>query len=302
MSMYHPDPPRGCGGKVGDACYLETGEFETGGGLNAWTWLLGDGMERTIVFSKEQVPPRQIVGIDPLMTILFETYIAADGPSIPIPKGKLAKYEHLRVATKSPGVADHVGDQFYSAWSFYRECIQFGPSRRVTKQVAKAISEIINTVGPVPMIFSHPKIPIFRSEKERAGAMEHVAAVLSTEFEFKYLFPTWTHDNWGMYSRLDQWIGKSHFMLPILRTIHSLKDDWQELKEKHKWVTARKLFNGLRYTTQTFGCAWLCKVSYPLPSGSTEPDAEMMELPGINVIDLKKAGLMAIKEVFDNVK
>ncbi len=298
MGMYHPDPPRGCGGKEEDACYLETGEFDPNGGLNSWTWLLGDGFERTIAFSKEQVPPRQVVGIDPVMTILFETYIAADGPSIPIPKAKLARYEHLRVATKSPGVADHVGDQFYSAWGFYRECMQFGPSRRVTKQVAKVMSEIINTVGPIPMVFSHPKIPIFRDNIEWVKAAEHVTNVLGTDFEFNYLFPTWTHDNWGMYARRDQWIGKSHFMLPFLQVIHKLKDDWQELKDIEEWKEARKFFNGLRYAKQTFGCAWLCKVSYTLP-GSAEPDEEMMELPGINVIDLKKAGLQAIGEVFN---
>jgi len=290
MGMYHPNPPRRCGGsKQEDAYYLEGGDFIEDGALHAWTWLLGDGLNRYIGLSKQEVPPRQVVGVNPIMTILFENYIPADGPPLPVPEDKKALYEQLVLATKTPGVADHVGDQFYSAWNFYLETAQFGPSRRVPKQVAVTLGDLINRFGPLPMMFAHSKIPLFRNEKEMARAMSHVDKLHDIDFGLRYMFPTWTHDNWGQYARRDHWIGSTHFMIPILGVIDDLKENWQQYKDIKEWQVARDFFANLRYVKQTFGMGWLCKISYTLPSDG-EPDGDAYDIPGINIIDLEQVG------------
>lgn len=297
--MYNQNPPRKCGTKKEDSYYLESGEISIDGALHAWSWLLGDGLTRNITFSKQEVPPRQVVGVNPIMTILFESYIPADGPPIPVPETKKALYEQLIMATKTPGLADHVGDQYYSAWEFYLETAELGLSRRIPKTVAATLAELISIHGPLPVMLSHSQVPVFRSEEEMAKAMDHVNATQTTfyrtvdeavSWEGRWMSPTWTHDNWGQYHRRDHWIGSSHYMIPILAVVDDLKNKWQTYKEIEEWQAARKFFNGLRYVKQTFGMSWMCQVSYTLPFKG-EADEEVYNIPGINIIDLKETGV-----------
>lgn len=288
MGIYHSNPPRGCGSKAPDACYAEGGDFTPLGGLYNWVWLLGDGLERYISFTDREVPPRQVVGIDPVLSIMTLSYIPAGGPDIRLTDDALDEYRRLSSATKSPGIADHVGDQFYSAMSFYDETNLYGPSRRITKQVAKTLSELISRVGPIPMVFTHSKVPVFRNEVEKNFAKQFVYLFgnLTLDWPDRWDDPTWERDSWGQYVRRGQTAGRDHYLLPILDMIDELKYKWQDRKDSKDWQDARKFFKGLRYVKQTFGMSWLCKVSYTLPE-SGSPDDEVLELPGINIINLK---------------
>jgi hypothetical protein len=291
MGGYHPNPPRKCGGsKQPDSFYLEGGDFDPNGSLHNWAWLLGDGVGRHISFTKEELPPRQVVGVNPLMTILFESYVPADGPAIPVPDDKRLLYERLAGATKQRGIADHVGDSHYSAWDFYLETAEYGPSRRVSKDVAKSLGDLIHEFGPLPMMFAHSQIPVFRNDFEFGVAMGQVNAVQDpVEWSDRYRRPTWDHESWGTYARYDQWIGSSHVLIPMLAVIDDLKNHWQEHKEEKVWQDARAFFKTLRYAKQTFGMSWLCRVSYTLPKDGA-PDQDAYEIPGINVIDLEEVG------------
>lgn len=285
--MYHANPPRGCGSKKPNSFYAEGGEFSSDGALYPWTWLLGDGLEQNIFMS---IPPRQIQLLNPILTIFFQSFMPASGPSVPIPEFRKWEYEHLKDATSTPGVGDHVGSQYYTPFSFAVETEELSASRRVSPKVAKALALAINQFGPLPFMFTHKDIPSFRSPEELQVTMNHVATCMGKNLDSLFMQPTWKHDNWGMYARRSQWIGYQHFMIPVLIFMEILKENWGEFKDDLAWIDAREYFRGLRYVEQTFGMSWLCNVTYTMPPDEAQPDKDIMKIledtPGINVIDL----------------
>lgn len=291
--MFNPNPPRRCGGsKKPNSFYLEGGEFSDTGTLWPWVWLLGDGIEDNIYL---EIPPRQMQLINPVLTILFQTFMPMGGPKVPIPKDRRWVYDHLHNGTSVPGVADHVGAQFYTPFNFALETQELSASRRVSSQMARALSLAINQYGPMPMMFTHSDIPSFRNVAERGVALAHVKECMGyingDDDHVVFMQPTWKHDNWGMYASRKQWIGHTQFMVPVLRFMDAIKCNWKELKDQDCWVNARKYFRGLRYTEQTFGMSWLCQVTYTMPAGGETPDKETMKIlegmSNVNVIDLE---------------
>jgi len=287
--MYHANPLRGCGSKKPNSFYAEGGAFSESGTLYPWTWLLGDGLEQNIFMS---LPPRQIQLLNPILTILFQNYMPANGPGVPIPPHQDWEYEHLQQATTTPGVGDHVGSQHYTAMGFAAETEQLGASRRISSKVAKALAMAINQFGPMPAMFTHKDIPSFRNENELRIALNHVGACMDKELGDLFRQPTWKHDNWGMYGNRGQWIGYQHFMIPVLIFLEFLKTKWDEFKDDLVWIEAKEYFRGLRYVEQTFGMSWLCQVAYTMPEGGDEPEENVLKIledtPGISVIDLNE--------------
>lgn len=287
--MYNPNPPRRCGGgKKTNSFYAEGGELSSEGTLHPWTWLLGDGLEKNIFI---EIPPRQIQLLNPVLTIMFRAFMPASGPSVPIPKGKRWLWDHLMNAMSVPGIGDHVGTQFYTPYNFALETIELSASRRISPQMAQALGIAISTFGPLPMMFTHKEIPAFRNEAEMAAMMLHVSNCLgAVMFDEMYHQPTWTHDNWGMYARRNQWTCNNHFMIPVLAFLDAMRNDWKKYKYDVDWQAAKKFFRGIRFTEQTFGLSWLIKVIYTTPAEGEEPADEVLEIlgrvPGINILDL----------------
>jgi hypothetical protein len=286
--MIDPNPPRKCGGsKMTNAFYAEGGDLSPDGSLYPWTWLLGNGISETIFL---EIPPRQIQLLNPILTVLFKAFMPPSGPRVPIPEDKRWLYDHLTNAMKTPGIGDHVGAQYYTPWNFAAETAELAASRRISPQMAKALGIAISTYGPLPMMFTHNEIPAFRHEAEVAAMMLHVSNCMDVRFDELYHQSTWTHDNWGMYARRGQWVGNNHFMIPVLWFLDELRLNWKKHKDKDCWKKAKKFFRGIRFTEQTFGLSWLCKVTYTMPGDNNELDEETLEIleniPGINVLDL----------------
>lgn len=290
--MYDPNPPRRCGGsKQTNSFYAESGELSSDGTLHPWTWLLGDGLKRNIFM---KIPPRQIQLLNPVLTVLFKTFMPASGPSVPIPKGKRWLFDHLMNAMSALGAGDHVGTQYYTPFNFAAETRSLGPSRRISPQMATVLGTAISTYGPLPMMFTHKEIPAFRTPEEMAAAQRVVGRCLGAtqifNWDYWYMRPTWTHDNWGMYARRNQWTGDRHFMIPILDLLDDIRNDWKKYKDNENWKAAKKFFRGIRFTEQTFGLSWLTKVTYTTPADGEEPADETLQIlervPGINILDL----------------
>lgn len=282
-----PNPERGCGTKANDACYAEGGEFSAQGTLMPWTWLLGDGLTENIYL---EVPPRQIVTINPVATITLRSLIGGAWP-FEIPEKQRALFNRLSEATKNVGVADHVGTKYYSPFSFATECIDLGPSRRISKDMAKELAEAIWEHGPIPMLFTHSRMPVFRHEENRVRAMNLVKECYEKEWDnwdqFNYIEPTWLHENWGMYG--DNWLGQQHYILPILTTISIMDQAWRKVSDSESWKRFKMFFTNkdyVQFIEQPFGMSWLCKVSYTLDENG-QADPEMVDVPGLNIIDLE---------------
>jgi hypothetical protein len=282
------DPERGCGTKANDACYAEGGGFSAQGTLRPWTWLLGDGLVDNIYL---KVPPRQIVVINPVATITLRSLIGSAWP-FEIPEKQQALFNRLSEATKNVGVADHVGTKYYSPFSFATECIDLGPSRRISKDMAKELAEVVWKHGPIPMLFTHSRMPVFRHEENRARAFSLVKECYENDDEenwdqFDYLEPTWLHKNWGMYG--ENWAGHQHRTLPILTTLSIMDRAWKKVSDSESWNRFKMFFTNkdyVQFIEQPFGMSWLCKVSYTLDENG-QADPEMVDVPGLNIIDLK---------------
>lgn len=158
--------------------------------------------------------------------------------------------------------------------------------------MAKVLSKLISIHGPVPMMFTHSQMPMFRHKAELGLALDHVSDMYQIDCNSLYSGPTWTHDNWGLYAREGQWTGHNHFMPPVLAAIDHV-EKLSPLEDREAFLRARSFFRSLYYEEQPFGLSWLTRVSYTLPLEGT-PDEDVLDLPGVNVIDLAQV------EVFED--
>jgi hypothetical protein len=161
--------------------------------------------------------------------------------------------------------------------------------------MAETIANIIARGGPIPMMFTHQLMPSFRDTAELSLALDHVSRMYDIDWSEKYMQPTWTHDNWGTYARLNQWNGFSHFFVPVLTAIEDLYGNDGDTDDEIRWE-AHKFFRSIRYEEQPFGMSWLQRVSYTLPADG-DPNEDILNLPGIHIIDLDSVSENETEEV-----
>ncbi len=286
----HPNPKRGCGTKATDACYAEGGEMSPDGLLQRWSWVLGDGVNENLYL---EIPPRQVIMINPVATLTLGALIGNDWP-YEIPEHLQEVFNHLALSTRDSGIADHVGAKFYTPLSFAKEILDYGPSRRISKDMAKELATIIFTEGPIPMLFTHNRVPTFRHEEDRVRALMLVRECYEQQFDttglnwddFDYTGATWLNPKWGMYR--GQWTGQNHYMLPIFTTLHIMDTMWNQVMKYEEWRRFKDFFsdtNHVAFLEQPFGMSWLVKVTYTL-DGEGLADPDMVDVPGINIINL----------------
>lgn len=281
--MYEPNPKRGCGFKQEDAFYAEGGDHGPGGQLWSWTWCVGDGIDD---ISPVTVPPRTLVACNPAASIVEGSLTRNP---YDVPDWNEAIYEKLLEAMAGQGVADHVGDNHYSAYSFAQETISRGPSRRIPPNQAKAIGLYIYRHGPIPALYTHNRVPVFRSGVQRETARQFVEDLYNVKRnEFPNMVASWALDNWGMYARQNQNRCLEHYMIPVLRVINTLEHRWVSVQEHEVWKEARDFFGDLTYVEQTIGLSWICRVSYTLPKDREKISEVAQEIPGLFRIDLRE--------------
>lgn len=289
--MYDPNPSRGCGTKKHDAFYLE-GAVGAVGDLYAWTWCLGDGLDDSILLA---LPPRQESFINPAATITSGELYLADDVYVP------AEYDHAlygRVlqSTRNIGIGDHVGSQNYSAYGFAKECGVYGPSRRVSRETAMryaALMEELKRAGKshcLPIMFTHSRVPVFVSEWERK--MAYQIALLFGWYDGLWQADShpeacWLVDDWGMYSRHDQYPGNRSQMIPILAVVEGIDREWSAHRHDRQWQEARAFYDTLAYEDQPIGLSWITHVTYVLPADGRF-DPELLNVPGLQFLDLEK--------------
>jgi hypothetical protein len=207
-----PNPQRGCGQLKTGGTYLQSGPASTTGSLRRLTWLLDwcitDAPEVQFTVA---VPPRAIMQIDPLASILTRSLIPAGGMVGPLPQAD--DQAHLNQLGRF-GLADHVGESFYTPWSFAMELAEHGPSRRVPHDIAKEVAKHL----PCPILFFMP-LPIVGKEVD---AVEWLAGLNLDAADFAFR-PTWDDPQWSFLTRaydggprLDTHDGSDHFEVRVL--------------------------------------------------------------------------------------
>lgn len=291
MTFVDRNPARGCGTKQHDAYYME-GDVGAGGALWAWTWFLGDGLDNYIWISPKDVPVRGTVVANPAACIIEQVFIKGE---VPYEADLILKdyYRDMLTRTRHIGSADHVGSKYYSAWEFALETREYGPSRRITKKMAKVFAELFMKYGPFPMLFAH-KLPVFNSQSQRDHVLEAVQACTTETINWqgKWFDACWEYGEWGQYAREGQDNGYRHFMVPVLQAIGEWERSMSLVPDGYvdeHWARAKEQFKKLRYIEQVFGASWMTGITYTLPKeGDKDRAAEKAQeaIPGIEILDI----------------
>lgn len=255
---------RECGYRKPGSCYLDC-DMGAGGSLMPGVWLLDwcvtDAPETQFTV---EVPPRAMVSIDPLASLLTRTLIPAGAMT-----GAALLPDDLQHLTMLPrfGLADHVGESFYTPWSFFQELRKHGPSRRVPHNVAKEMAKHL----PCPAFFFMP-LPLLGTE---AGVIEWLAGQGRDDADYAFR-PTWYNEHWTFLTRLfdggplipDAYHGDDHFMTAILRAHDAL-------------APAERRDFAPQYVEMPFALSVFTRATYILKDGETDlPD----ELRGSGIV------------------
>lgn len=244
---------RGCGMPVLGGFYLSA----TGspfGALAKWTWLLGDGIAGGAnVYLKP--PPRIHTLFNlpyTLQTLQHQTESVANVNLDP-PLHRL----------KQLAILDHVGFNHYNPYEFASEIDKLLPSRRITRGLAEKIAPLC----PIPIVFTHEMIPVFRNVQDMTAVFEYcldfVCRTTTHDLDPRaYLFaPTWKQGNFGLGAK--DYHGENHYLVYILWAIelmggvHCLPDviEWNSVKVG--------TFSGdVQWVEQPFGVSWITRVQY----------------------------------------
>lgn len=284
------NPTRGCGTKKPNSFYIE-GEMSAGGGLHALTWLFGDGVENFIPLN---IPPRQIQFANIPATIARGSLVLNEGKYQPS-DWERDIYKHLASSAVPPiGIVDHVGKNNYSAYSFATEVGLYGPSRKITPQMATIVGELIHKTGPLPIMFTHDRVPTFTTSKEVDDAIQMALGCFLFDYKNLAYNPVWEYGSWGMYAIKNQWTGAHnprHFMHVLLPVIDQIDKHWKDRKDNEAYQAAKTFFAGTRMIEQPFALSWLTKVTYTLPEDGIIPDKVqqiLQSIPNVNILDLQE--------------
>jgi len=201
---------RGCGKLKKNQCY--GGGLPDSAGTLMSTWLLGEPWYggRRICADDQEIPPRCQVQI-----ALYETLTSH------------------RVTPFSLGrkfaIADHVGEKYYSPWSFAVEAQIRGPNRNVGRINAKSWANKV----PFVCLFAHPKLPLFNVQDMAEAFLDWGAArdLTSTVTEEQDWTPTWMHEGFG-FTVFDKYHGTGHPGRRILEALHNANEHKLEIPDE----------------------------------------------------------------------
>jgi hypothetical protein len=285
---YSPNPARGCGHKKPGGFYAEGGTMSVGGALSAFVWVLGSSLAHGKNIST-RIPPRQMKIGSAYGALLEGEFIDWVVPYEPHYKDT-QRLANLKKRLPSYAIFDHVGSKHYTAFSFAEECTQYGPSRRITPDIAKMLlrgpEHEPGCMLPIPIFFTHSKIPLFANEKQRQEAIDLAQSILDGyDPAKKWHGATWDNPDWGMYSKFPN-RGYDHYLIPILGIIDHLENNWLKIRNSPLWQDAKAFFDKLTYTEMVFGASWINQVSYVLPKGDEAVHPLVEQLPDLNILDL----------------
>lgn len=266
--LWDPDPERGCGRKQHDSFYLESGPGSPNGSLSLVTLCTGDlqiGGENILC----NIPPRGSHVFYPIDTLrLGEVQFAA--AHVGTPESRKGIERIATIGTKAIGLVDHVGSNNYSPVSFIHELHEYGASRRVTREMADKVLELMNVgITSVPIFFSHSDIPLLQLE-QRDKACRLMYDVWEYLPETLFDAASYTHPLWGM--RRQKWGGIWEEVPAAAWYILKLIDAARYPEVDARFAAAKELTDGYRYHKQLLCASWIRHVAYCTRTGDVPND------------------------------
>ena len=242
------DLPRGCGHLVPGGYYLSSvGCDSKFGTLQNVTYPFGDGTDN-VIYCKGVVPSRGMLLVNTAATFALQSVTQFDASSLSFRDGQRNLYESLCQRVLDIGLIDHVGTRHYTPVQFIAELYDRMPNRRIHPELARKLANLL----PLPVVFTHSHIPVFRDERERDVALALYEEY--AELNDVRLDTNWMLDDWGVFA--NNYDGRDHYMLPILALLDKVTRDWQQLAHSGYWRRVKKYFDSLTYAEQPFAISW----------------------------------------------
>ena len=231
--------------------------LETAAEPDAWTWVLGDGLE-TGWNCCVPFPVRRALWGNPAASLALGELMPADLVKAEHFRGKEYRalrsvYERLVASVGTECLFIRVSAERHSADRF-AESAQQGkilPTRAMSRAAAMTLAPMT----PFPVFFTHRRMPLFRDEEQRQDALALAGELLALTGTSD---ATWMRPEWGMRPGDDR--GDAHYMRAVLRIVEQIDWDWPMVQEREAWQRARRFFKAVHFAEQVFGATWVTQV------------------------------------------
>jgi hypothetical protein len=162
-----------------------------------------------------------------------------------------AMYVKLVNVVGKQGIFSRVPAKRFSAGRFAEEYAK----GRVTRVVPRSVAEELAAKLPLPIFFTHGRIPLFRDEEQRDEARELVEWLTGKTGSLR---ATWTRPGWGPGPEDDH--GDDHYLQGVLKVVDRLDWNWTAVADCDMWQRARRFFKAVKFVEQVFGASWITQI------------------------------------------
>jgi len=250
------DVERGCGHLVPGGYYLSSADcFSSSGGFHAVTYPFGNGFNQLIDCSI--VKPRNMMTVNPAASFVIGGITKPDMTPKSWSYQDGALYSGLagRIG-RLLGLVDHVGSNYYPTPSqFTEELFEHGPNRHLPGAVVKQIAKML----PLPVIFTHRMVPVFKSAEQIARLMACCEAKMdSFRADERHYGPNWLREKWGALRSYDR--GGDHFMIPAMQLLDTYASRRHNLDpDDLVWQEVGRIADDIYYEEQPFAISWFLR-------------------------------------------
>jgi hypothetical protein len=171
---------------------------------------------------------------------------------------------------------DHIGSQHYTPYSFYRECVVHGPSRRIPHNIARAIAKHT----PIPIVFTHSWLPV--AHPAFVGDLLEWSGITPNHEGIAYIRPTWDNPDWGIRAK-DIYHGDDHWIISVLRQMDKNSNGKEKPLTK---IMPSILVENTLLAEQVYGISWINRVVYIASEEDTDEVLEDILSQGIEPVQI----------------
>jgi len=245
------DIERRCGHLEPGAYYLSSaGMFSKNAGFHAVTYPFGNGIDENIDCTG--VPMRGVATAS--IAASFTLGQITKQHMIPkyMQRGGNELFQSLKKRVGDWGIVDHVGSVHYK-WPnhFTDELFMYGPNRNIPANVVREVAKYL----PVPVLFTHSRVPVFRDTGQRDALMDCYAQKSDCFVRQAWHFgPNWERPSWGALRDYDR--GDDHFMIPAIALLERWDRERAKLEGDPVWDEVGRIAASIMYEEQPFAISW----------------------------------------------
>lgn len=218
-----------------------------------WVWSLGDGLKGGAnCFAP--CPPGRLFRGDPAASLALGEMMPEGvvRPEHFKSDARRDRYLRLREIVGTEAIFRRIPANRFSAVDFVERLVKGHVELDIARSVALGFGHRL----PLPIFFTHRRVPVFRDDEQRDDALTFLEELLSVRGSLE---ATWTRPGWGLSPDDDG--GGDHYMVGVLRIVERLDWDWPAVSDREPWQRVRRFFKSVSFAEQVVGASWVCLVA-----------------------------------------